>query len=450
MRRFVSLLTVFLALSGVAYSQESSSNSSQSSDIAKEVKTLADIEEISLDNSVTASLKKQIMDFARRKGIKFGQVENGRIFVFSVQEVDRSTSDPRFAQARVVAFERAWLDAQKQIAYFIVKRVTTKTVRKIFENNSEGAENIELSNWDVLKAKVAALSDAAINKALEKLGVDPSKFGNLTYEKKKELLNDTLIKEILRETSAELAGTFIVQTFEGEVNGVHGVGVIAMYSPKLKYIARAIATGSFPKISSKVGHPIDYYLPKTPQGFMSTWGVRVVFTEDNLPAIISFGQWAHSYTGGDPTIKERNRKYAIEKAELLADSYISEFLNSALYAKERSRVGQQIKEEAVFKNGDTVVESVNRLVDERWAEIKRISKSRLSGTHTVATKLLKLPSGQELAVVVEVWTYKGFKGAQALKRNYHVKSKNAGASHSHEKKRSYVTEGKDMVEINDF
>jgi len=448
MRRLFSLAVLFLCFSGVAYSQENSVG--QTSDVAKEAKTLANVEEVSLNESVTQSLRKQIMDYARRKGIKFGQVEKGRIFVFSIQEVDRPITDPRFAQARVIAFEKAWLDAQKQIAYFIVKSITTKTVRQIFQNNSEGAENIDLSNWDVLKAKVAALSDAALNKALEKLGVDPSKFGSLSYEKKKELLNDTLIKEILRKTSAELSGTFIVQTFEGEVNGAHGVAVVAMYSPKLKYIARSIALGRFPNIYSKVGHPIDYYLPKTPQGFMSTWGVRVVFTEDNLPAIISFGQWAHSYTGGDPTIKERNRKYAIEKAELLADSYISEFLNSALYAKERLRNGQQIKEESIFKNGDTIIESVNRLVDERWAEIKRISRSRLSGTHTVATKLLKLPSGQELAVVVEVWTHKGFKGAQTLKKNYTERTRASRKSKSHVKRGNYVTEGKDMVDINDF
>ena len=415
--------------------------------LAKDVKKLTGVEEI--QNSTTQKIQREIESFAEKKGIEFGAVKDDRVFVYSVQEVDRSPSDPRFAEARVVAFEKAWLNAQKKLAYFIYKRTATKTIKKVFENNSEGAENVNVSNWDVIKSKVAALSNAALNKALEKLGVDPSKYGQLSYEKRKKLLTDSIIKETLTQTSAKLSGTLIVQTFEGESDGVHAVGLITMYSPKLRYMAKAIATGDFPGIKEKVGHSLSYYLPKNPKSYMSTWGARVIFTGDGLPAIISFGQWSHVYRGGNPITRERYRNYALEKARLLADSYICEFLNSAVYAREKSQIGQKIDTEAVLKNDETSQESVNRMVDIRWSNVKRMSRAHISGVHTIRTKFLKLPSGQELAVAVEAWTYKSKKGAEILKKAYKpVHSRKRRINHP--TKRNYINQGKDMINVNDF
>jgi len=445
MKNLLTLTLLILLLTSNAFSSENDRKS-----ISKDAKKLVQVEEVTeVSNSISSKIQNQIEEFARKKGITFGQVKNGRIFVYSVQEVDRPPEDPRFAQARIIAFERAWLDAQKKIALFIGTQITTKTIHKLFENKSEGAGNFKISNWDVIKQKIYALSDAAINKALEKLGVEPSKYGNLSYEKRKQLLLDMLIKDILKRTSAELAGTFIVQTFEGEENGAHAVGLIVMYSPRLKYIAQAIAKGNCPGLKGKLGHPISYYLPKLPSSLISTWGVRVVFTEDNLPAILSFGQWGISNSGRNPIVLERNRRYAREKAQMLADSYISEFLSSFLISSERQKIGEKSSVEAVWKDGDTYQDTIDRMVEMRWQTVKRKSSVRLLGVHTVETKLLRLPSKQEVAVVVRVWTCKSSEGAQSLKKS-HFQSRSSSHSRVNHSYRSYVNQGKDMVEINDF
>ena len=418
-----------------------------SKDITNVVKDVAESSKVvEITDSVKESIRDAIERYAEKKGIIFGKTQHGKFFVYSIQLVNRSPDSPYSGNARIAAFERAWLDAQKQIAAYLSQRIASNTYRKLFRNDSEGAENIELSNWDVIKAKIVGLTDAALNKALKELGVDPSKFGNLTVEKKRNLLFDSIVKEVIRKTYAELAGTVIIQTFEGEKNGNYAVGVVAMYSPKLKLVTKAILNKQIPPFKSKIGHPISYYLPSKPEDYLRTWGVRIVVDENNLPALLSFGQWSYAYTAGN---KERKRGYAMEQASMLADSYISEFLNSRVFAEESSKFGENIRTDAIFKNGDTFTETASRIIDIEQKKIKRTSKVRISGIVTVKRKLLRLPSGQEVAVVVKVWTYENMRGAEELKNLKRSKFKSQKHQKSY-KSGDFISHGKDMTDINDF
>ncbi len=424
---------------------------SENSTLTDDVKKLTQVEEVQeVNNSISEKIKQKIEAYAERKGIHFGEVENGRIFTYAIEEVNKSPSDPRFGQSRVVAFERAWLKAQKDIASYIGLTIASETIRDFYSNDSEGAENIKVNNWEVFKNKILGLSEALVNKALEKLGVNPNQYGKLSLEKRKELLHDRLIREIAKKTSAQLAGTFIVQTFEGEEDGTHAVGVVVMYSPKLKYIANAIARGYCPTLGKKVGHPVSYYLPKNPSEYISTWGVRVIIDESGKPALLSFGQWSHPYSGNNKIMRERNRKYAREKANLLAESYISEFLNSFILSTEKQKTGEEAIINAAWKDGDTFVENMDRIIDERWEKIKRTSRARISGLRTVTTKLLKLPGGQEVAVAVKFWNCAGMEGAKALKKKYTPNTRTKQPTKKVNPEKSYIHQGKDMTEINDF
>ncbi len=132
---------------------------------------------------------------------------------------------------------------------------------------------------------------------------------------------------------------------------------------------------------------------------------------------------------------------------MLADSYISEFLNSRIFSKEMSKIGEKLETNAVFRNGDTFEETINRMIDIERKTVKRMSKARLSGVYTVERKLLKLPSGQEVAVVVRVWTYGSMRGAEKLKYPEKFRSRNRRRTYKH---KNFISHGKEMTDINDF
>jgi len=451
MRKLLAITLLFSSfLASSSFAQTDSVKPKEVDKVAKEVSENSKVVEVT--DSISAKLTNIIDDYASQKGIVFGKSLGNRIFVYSIKVVDKSPDDPYFGEARVIAFEKAWLDAQKQIALYLVRDIASQTYNQLFRNASEGAENVKLSNWDVLKAKIAGLTDAALNKALQKLGVDPSKFGELSIDKKKRLLFDTFVKTVVRKTYAELSGTVILQTFEGEKEGSYAVAVIAMYSPKLKYLAQAMLHKQYPGFRGKIGHPISYYLPKSPAGYLGSWGVRVVIDEDNYPALISFGQWSYAYRGNNKIEKERRREYAFEQASVLADSYIAEFLNSRLFSEEMTKVGGTVETNAVFHNGDTFVQTADRIVNIQSKKIKRTSKARISGIYTVKRKLLRLPSGQEVAVVVKVWSYRSMKGADALRKDYIPNRKGDKGHKKHVKagNGSFIIHGRDMTDINDF
>ncbi|WP_457755131.1 DUF6844 domain-containing protein [Thermovibrio ammonificans] len=446
MLKRLCLVTAFLVVaSGAAAAQNGDPQLTQT------VKEVVQAEVTEVNDDVAGDLNKKIEEFAKKQGVVFGENVGGKIFVYSIQTVQRGVDDPYFGMARIAAYERAWLDAQKQIAEHLMEKISTETYRKIFSDLSSNADKVNLTNFEVFKAKIAGLTDAALNKALRALGVDPDKFGHLTIEKKRKLLEDSIIKEVVKQTRAELTGTVILQTFEGKKNDNYAVAVIAMYSPKLKALARAIARREKPPFTGKVGHPIDYYIPKDLNRLLSTWGVRVVIDQNNLPALISFGQYSYR-SGATGLLKERYRSYAYNQASLLADSYISEFLNSYITSMERSRTGELYNENVVFRNGDTFEEAANVIVNQMWSEIKRKSHSRVVGVVTKERKLLRLPSGQEVAVVVKVWTYKAMKGAQELKKPYRPKVKHTThkSTTTPKKTGNYIFEGQSMTNIYDF
>ncbi len=253
MKKFLYLsLVIFLTFSFTPVFPKETSNGKATENLANIAKDVSENSRvIEVSDSIVGNIQRAIDEYAKERGINFNEPVGGKFFAYSIQLVNRSPDSPFFGEARISVFERAWLDVQRKIASYLGQSIASETCRKLFRNDSEGAENIKLSNWDIIKSKIAGLTDAALNKALEKLGVDPSKFGNLTIEKKKNLLFDLTVKEVIRRTYAELPGTVVIQTFEGENNGNYAVGVVAMYSPKLKELTKLILKNKFPTSEGK-------------------------------------------------------------------------------------------------------------------------------------------------------------------------------------------------------
>jgi len=317
-----------------------------------------------------------------------------------------------------LAFEKAFLEAQKKIAFYLSQRILTRTVAEYFQDESTG-EPKELSNWEVIRNKVLALTDAALNKALIKLGVDPSRLGKISLAKKRQIFLDSIRRDVLKKTVEELSGTAIVQTYEGiSKDGSYAVGVIVMYSPKLKQVVYNIVNGKEPSFMDlKKGKPLSAYLPKTAKGWMASWGVRIVWDSEGYPALISYGQWAYPYTK-NPQRRTRLIEGAKRRAIMLADAYIADFLDSKIVALESGNIGSNFVENVVETPSDEFKETVDALIDRYYEKVKRTSKVKVNGITTLAVKTFKTKIGDRyfyLVVAARAWTYRSSELAKQLK-----------------------------------
>jgi hypothetical protein len=127
MRKTLSLITLTAVVLGAAPAFAAQKGDPQLTKVAQEVSN-AVVEEV--NDTITQNLDKAIQEYAKKKGIVFGENQNGRMFVYKIEPVNRPTSDPYFGQARIAAYERAWLEAQKQIAEYLFKDIFTQTTKK--------------------------------------------------------------------------------------------------------------------------------------------------------------------------------------------------------------------------------------------------------------------------------------------------------------------------------
>jgi hypothetical protein len=403
--------------------------------------------------SASSIIEDQINEFAQKKGITYGEpLAGNKIFEYSIKELN--INEPNFERKRILAFEKAFIDAQKKIAFALSQEILTKTIAEYFHDESTGIPK-KVDNWKVIKNKVLALTEATLNKMLEKLGVDPSRLGQLSLEEKRKIFLDSIRREVLRKTVEELSGTAIVQTFEGvNKDGSYAVGVIVMYSPKLKQVAYDILNGKEPSfIKLSKGKNLREYLPKTPKGWMASWGVRVVWDSEGYPALISFGQWAYPYTK-NPQRRSRLIEGAKRRAIMLADAYIADFLDSKIVALETGNLGGDIVENIVETPSDEWKENIDSLVDKYYSKVKRTSRVKVSGIGTLAVKTLKTKIGDRyfyIVIAARSWTYRSSQLAQQL-RNWKPQKKETSPS-TQEVKKEYQREiisGPETTDIYDW
>jgi hypothetical protein len=117
--------------------------------------------------------------------------------------------DLKFGQSRVLAYETALMDAKGEFVRFQQRVTTTETVRKLFQDSGDITEEEaakEVSRLKVIWQKILALTEAKLDVALEKAGVDPAQFRNKPLEVKRKLLQDSISRSIKVQALASVAG----------------------------------------------------------------------------------------------------------------------------------------------------------------------------------------------------------------------------------------------------
>jgi hypothetical protein len=375
--------------------------------------TLADTNEAPIELSVSDQIRQALEAYREAKGFDWGVSSKGsKIYSYKIKVVESKPNSKSWGKARSLAFDDALLGAQ---ADFIRDQFGTQTVvmgKKLFEDASDDAEEFEskanssgmAGRLNAIANKVVALGDATLSNKLDEMGVDPSQFDAAPKSEKKVLFMEQLTKKAMVRAVGSISGLVPIQTFEGRTEkGTHAIAVIMMYSPKLKDLASDIANKRVPilrKTKGK-GKPVKTFVPKDSKILVNQFGLRVGFDENNVPYLVSYGQWSYIDKGLSERKRERRRESARASAESIADSQITMFLAGRLSYNDEKVTGSYVEEviKAIFNPdgsvGDTEKIEIENMIDKTNKTIEANAKAEMAGRQTV------LP----------MWTYKDAPGA---------------------------------------
>ncbi len=435
--------------------------------------TVADTSEAPIELSASGQVREAAESYAQAKGIEWGvSGKGGKIYYFITASVEADPNSKSWAKARYTAFQEALLDAQ---ATFIRDQFGTQTVsigKTLFEDQSDDAEEFErkarasgtMGQLQAISTKVLAVGDAVLSDKLRELGVDSTQFDAAPESEKKITFMKTITETAMVRAVGSISGLVPIQTFEGrsesdEGSQQHTIGVILMFSPKLKQLASDIANRRVPLLrkTKGKGRPVKEFIPKKKNVLVNQFGIRVGFDENNIPFLVSYGQWSYLDEGLTERKKERRRESARATAESKADAQLTMFLAGRLSYGDEHVTGSHIAQglEGTF-NPDGSVSTrpidIEKMIDKTNKKIEANATANLAGRSTILPMwLYKHEYGQEIVGVVRAWTLAGAQANEKLK-NWEAELKKDEKKKEVEKKKSKagVKSGKDQMDTDDF
>jgi hypothetical protein len=359
---------------------------------------------------------------------------NGKFYVAFGQAVIQPYNTNQMIQARQVAFTRAMLDARREMVDLLGVELEAEQeyiMSQPEKGRAEAARQKQIADIIGIEEKKNAANAAQVD--IEKKG---AKYGatvlnatakgvNRIYQNElnqqlkangvditqpvdpaqvKAVLNS---RSFLEKTSAvainQSVGMQAYKTFEflGEKEGK--IGVIAIYSPKLKAIANSILGGDpglIPPGAPK--SPIRDQIPAKKERIM-TFGVQMKINENGLPALLSFYQ-----TGQIGNLGERAAK---RKVKIGAMSQIHKYAGMTLLSETQNKDALNIDE---FDDLSMDVE-INSDLNDRIKAVAK--KAKISGISTLKTWSADHPkTGHKIHGIVMSWSPSSKAMAEAFDR----------------------------------
>lgn len=261
-----------------------------------------------------------------------------------VASVNQTNSN--YVDSAQMAFEKALIKAQADYISFISANTKVDKSFSVDSTQGSGANEINTDSdkpkegtQAAIDAKKQALEEAQLNKQLKEQGLDPNSFTSVS-EKKKALLSQQMTIKSLTTGFGNLSGLLPIKTFVVEKNGNAAIGVVVIYSAKIKGMFEDIKHGNEPVIVGKGGEsPSVLYKDKTGEDMMGDYGIRVGFGKDNKPYILSYGQG--SYTG--PNIQGVSAgDYGYKQAAIMARANLVTLIAGQMSTKEALTMSENI------------------------------------------------------------------------------------------------------------
>lgn len=199
-----------------------------------------------------------------------------------------------YINSRVNAFNKAMLEAKKNMVEFLGVSIESETEKSYQEGDFSSPEEAKAKGEDTnsIAYKLKALVHAKLDKALRSEGVDPDAANKeAAAQAAKKLLASEQYKKMVRTAAqAQVVGLQAICTFEGTPSNDKGeIGVVAIWSPKLQEMAASIITGA-PVAKGKAKRPIRDQIATDPGALLSTFGVQQKIDEAGDLVLVGFGQ----------------------------------------------------------------------------------------------------------------------------------------------------------------
>ena len=368
------------------------------------------------DDMIASSIE----DWFKERCIVEGVEKKNKSYYSSVQSVELPFSSPYWVKSRQLAFERAMLEIRAQ---FIqnnygnnLTEVASEYLGNDANNNLEFQQEDSTSKIKAIAEKSMALADEKLNQLLEENGVNPEEYNVSSPAQRQAIFKDALIRTTLTKAMGESSGILSFKTFDAnDEDGGHSIGVIALYSPKLRQIAYDMAHGREIAQSSKPGREVSSYYDLSPEILTSTFGLRAVKDPEGNHVLLSFAQWGSSYQGSSKKLQKRGKKMASKQAENLATSQITDFMSSSLTFTDSSEIGETVGDYLVKQGANLSRKDETTMVDEILETVKLRARASTAGTRKVKSWSYKHPYGHQIVGSVIVWSRASYVASENVK-----------------------------------
>ncbi|MBP5509437.1 MAG: hypothetical protein J6Z49_00795 [Kiritimatiellae bacterium] len=382
--------------------------------VQAEVSVTAANEDLGLKLNALQQVEAGFRTFAEKKQIVYGEPSSttGIVYFKASAPVFSKPGDADFLSKREMAFNRAFDDVKIQNVKYTAGRSMSETVHNLTENNAEPDPSEFDQRMESIAAKVKALGEAKLDKALLDLGIDPERF-----EKKQEVKVLAYLDNLSRSSAAKAvgscAGISVVKTFEGKGReGEYEIGVIAKYDPALQGIFLSVKNKVIPPPAPKPGVPLASLLTGNQS---NNFGVRFYYNEVGAPCLLAFGQWGVSYQGND-VIRRRQAGSAAQKyAEAEANTMLNEFIAGSFVYSDNTKLGEVFERSNIFHSAGLLRETgVNKIIQQLGQESKTTASDQLKGRRVVYSEIVQHPheGAGEVAVVAINWSFAQLEQAQ--------------------------------------
>ncbi len=399
-----TLIALFILCSANAWAQEAGATAAERA--ASRYPDLKKLASGALDAERDAWLAEQ--------GLKLGPDNRDGLWILWAQaSIGAPTTSDGWAKARLAAFAEARIKAETNYIRETAVRIEVETLRDYFADDSlRDPRNLELKGHDErIRAKVAQVGEALLDKALQDLEAKPTPGASL--EDKRTLLKKTLRRVSFKQAAGQVGGMRIMTTMEGtSENGGTSVGVILAWSRDNQRLAAAIASGrgmSDPK-GAAAQKTLAERIPNDSEALYDRLGVRVLVDEKGDRVLVGYGQAAPLATSN---MSEERMERVLEAARELAYddalANMADFLNATLVYQSQSERSSEIEDYTAkfVQDGVSYEEEgvVRNFVDTLHEQAKRRALATARGSNRFLEWQGNHPDhGHPLVGCVVVWS----------------------------------------------
>ncbi len=384
-------------------------------------------------SSFVQSPRSDVDKFLKSKGMKRGRnvkKDGTPFFVFVGDgEISVNRDNKMIHDARSNAFNEAFIEAKtnyvESLGLEITRELSSKTYENLMpdtmaEDAIQTAVGTDAGSFDKLKKLISVKLDSA----LKEEGYNPEMADAEKEAIKKKVLRSREITNLFTASAQSMISGFqSYKIFEGANTNERGsITVVALWSPKLNQLAKAIQGGStnVPKGTPK--KPIEEQLKlDNPDVLLASFGTNMYVNENGNLVLVSYGHASPSIENDPGALST-----ACDTAEDVAIENIVSYANEQImYENMRKNVD---KAETFMKDGmqayeSTVGREINNLITSKSS--MRLKGQSLIGAYPIKNPLYKSTD----CVAVVQWSAEGVAAAnQSQSEMNNTSSSSSGSS----------------------